>query len=36
VYSGATPELAANENVKRLFLGQVPEEIQLLTEDADA
>jgi ABC-type branched-subunit amino acid transport system ATPase component len=36
VYSGAAPELAANENVKRLFLGQVPEEIQLLTEDADA
>jgi ABC-type branched-subunit amino acid transport system ATPase component len=35
VYSGAAAELAANENVKRLFLGQVPEEVQLLTEDAD-
>lgn len=36
VYSGAAAELADNENVKRLFLGQVPEEVQLLTEEADA
>ena len=36
VYSGAAAELAQNENVKRLFLGQVPEELQLLTEEADA
>jgi len=36
VYSGEAAELVNNENVKRLFLGQVPEEVHLLTEDADA
>jgi branched-chain amino acid transport system ATP-binding protein len=36
VYAGAAAELAGNDNVKRLFLGQVPEEVQLLTEEADA
>jgi ABC-type branched-subunit amino acid transport system ATPase component len=36
VYSGEAAELVENENVKRLFLGQVPEDIHLLTEDADA
>lgn len=36
VYSGEAAELAANENVKRLFLGQVPEDVQLLVEEADA
>ena len=36
VYSGEAADLAHNENVKRLFLGQVPEEVQLLTEEADA
>jgi branched-chain amino acid transport system ATP-binding protein len=36
VYSGAAGELAENDNVKRLFLGQVPEEVQLLAEEADA
>jgi branched-chain amino acid transport system ATP-binding protein len=36
VYSAAAAELAANENVKRLFLGQVPEEVQMLAEEADA
>ncbi len=36
VYSGAAAELIENENVKRLFLGQVPEDIHLLTEDVDA
>jgi branched-chain amino acid transport system ATP-binding protein len=36
VYSGVASELAGNENVKRLFLGQIPEELQLLTqEEAD-
>jgi branched-chain amino acid transport system ATP-binding protein len=36
VYAGKAAELAQNDNVKRLFLGQVPEEVRLLTEDADA
>ena len=36
VYSGEAAELARNENVKRLFLGQVPEDVQLLVEEADA
>jgi len=36
VYSGEAAELMENENVKRLFLGLVPEDIHLLTEDADA
>jgi branched-chain amino acid transport system ATP-binding protein len=36
VYSGRASELVENENIKRLFLGQVPEEIQRLAEDADA
>ncbi|GAB3654440.1 ABC transporter ATP-binding protein [Ramlibacter alkalitolerans] len=36
VYSGAAAELVENENVKRLFLGQVPEDIHLLPEEADA
>jgi branched-chain amino acid transport system ATP-binding protein len=36
VYSGDAARLVENENVKRLFLGQVPEEVQLLTEEADA
>jgi len=36
VYSGRGSELVDNENVKRLFLGQVPEEVQLLSGDADA
>jgi ABC-type branched-subunit amino acid transport system ATPase component len=36
VYSGEAADLAQNDNVKRLFLGQVPEEVQLLTEEADA
>jgi ABC-type branched-subunit amino acid transport system ATPase component len=36
VYSGAAGELAENDNVKRLFLGQVPEEVQLLAEETDA
>ncbi len=36
VYSGRAAELIENENVKRLFLGQVPEELQALAEDADA
>jgi branched-chain amino acid transport system ATP-binding protein len=36
VYSGAAAELADNENVKRLFLGQVPEDVHLLAEAADA
>jgi branched-chain amino acid transport system ATP-binding protein len=36
VYSGAAAELVENENVKRLFLGQVPEDIHLVTEDVDA
>jgi branched-chain amino acid transport system ATP-binding protein len=36
VYAGAAAELAGNDNVKRLFLGQVPEEVQLLTEETDA
>jgi ABC-type branched-subunit amino acid transport system ATPase component len=35
VYSGAAADLADNDNVKRLFLGQVPEEVQLLAEEAD-
>jgi ABC-type lipopolysaccharide export system ATPase subunit len=36
VYSGEAADLAQNDNVKRLFLGQVPEEVRLLTEEADA
>jgi branched-chain amino acid transport system ATP-binding protein len=36
VYSGEATELMMNENVKRLFLGQVPEDIHLLAEEADA
>jgi len=36
VYSGVSARLMENENVKRLFLGQVPEEVQLLAGDADA
>jgi len=36
VYSGGATELVENENVKRLFLGEVPEDIHLLTEEADA
>src|SRR3954470_10077227 len=36
VYSGEATELVENENVKRLFLGQVPEDIHLLMEDVDA
>jgi branched-chain amino acid transport system ATP-binding protein len=35
VYAGEAAELMQNENVKRLFLGQVPEDIHLLTEEAD-
>ena len=35
VYSGQAAELIENENIKRLFLGQVPEEIDLLAEDTD-
>ena len=35
-YSGTAAELAENDNVKRLFLGQVPEDVQLLAEEADA
>jgi branched-chain amino acid transport system ATP-binding protein len=33
VYSGEAEELLANENVKRLFLGEVPEEIRMLVEE---
>jgi branched-chain amino acid transport system ATP-binding protein len=36
VYAGAAAELVENDNVKRLFLGQIPEEVQRLAEDADA
>ena len=37
VYSGASAELLDNENVRRLFLGQIPEEVQALAGgDADA
>ena len=36
VYAGRAAELIENENVKRLFLGQVPEEVQALAEEADA
>ena len=36
VYSGRASDLIENENIKRLFLGQVPEEIQRLAEDAGA
>jgi ABC-type branched-subunit amino acid transport system ATPase component len=35
-YAGAAAELLANDNVKRLFLGQVPEDVHLVEEDADA
>jgi branched-chain amino acid transport system ATP-binding protein len=35
VYAGRAAELIENENVKRLFLGQVPEEIQALAGDVD-
>ena len=36
VYSGRAAELIENENIKRLFLGQVPEEIDMLAGDPDA
>ena len=32
VYSGAAAALLANESVKRLFLGEVPEDVRLLVE----
>ena len=35
VYSGAAAELLKNENVKRLFLGQIPEDLQLVNEEQD-
>ena len=35
VYSGAAAQLLENDNVKRLFLGQVPQDIHLVAEDAD-
>ena len=35
VYSGQAGELVENENIKRLFLGQVPEEVEALVGDAD-
>ena len=35
-YTGTAAELLANDNVKRLFLGQVPEDVHLIEEDADA
>ncbi len=36
VYEDTATALANNDNVKRLFLGQIPEEVQRLAEDADA
>ena len=36
VYSGAAAELLENENVKRLFLGQIPEEVEALAGETDA
>jgi ABC-type branched-subunit amino acid transport system ATPase component len=36
VYSGSAPELLANDNVKLLFLGQVPEDVHLVEEEAGA
>jgi branched-chain amino acid transport system ATP-binding protein len=36
IYSGQAQDLLANENVKRLFLGQVPEDVHLIEEDVDA
>ena len=35
VYSGAAVELVNNDNVKRLFLGQIPEDVQLIEEESD-
>lgn len=34
-YSGSAAELLINDNVKRLFLGQVPEDVHLIEEEAD-
>ena len=36
VYSGKAAELLENDNIKRLFLGQVPEEVEALAGDPDA
>jgi branched-chain amino acid transport system ATP-binding protein len=35
-YQGNAAELLANDNVKRLFLGEVPEELRLLEDEVDA
>jgi len=35
VYSGQSAELLENENVKRLFLGEIPEELAALTLDLE-
>jgi branched-chain amino acid transport system ATP-binding protein len=35
VYSGAAAALIDNDNVKQLFLGQIPEDMELLEEEAD-
>ena len=35
VYSGEATELLDNENVKRLFLGQIPEEVEALAGEGD-
>jgi branched-chain amino acid transport system ATP-binding protein len=34
-YSGSATELLNNDNVRRLFLGQVPEDVHLIEEEAD-
>jgi ABC-type branched-subunit amino acid transport system ATPase component len=34
-YSGSAAELLNNDNVRRLFLGQVPEDVHLIEEEAD-
>ncbi len=34
-YQGAAGDLLVNDNVKRLFLGEVPEELKLIVDDAD-
>jgi ABC-type branched-subunit amino acid transport system ATPase component len=35
VYSGAAADLIDNDNVKQLFLGQIPEDVKLLEEETD-
>jgi branched-chain amino acid transport system ATP-binding protein len=35
-YTGLAAELLNNESVKRLFLGQVPEDVHLMEEEADS